>query len=270
MKSYLRRILSKIDPSLSDNTQYMEETPNLVLQVPPPEGGRRFAIGDIHGCALTLKHLLEEELRITQNDQVFPLGDYIDRGPRNGEAIDYLMDLMGKGFQVYPIMGNHEEMFLDGYQEYCLNNRPERMRRIYQYYNAEDLFGQEDGWPKPRYVSFMQHLHYCIDVGDGYLVHANLKPGINMLRDAKAMVWARQTSLRPDDLDGKWVIHGHTPEDIGAIRKLVDQRHFNIPLDNGCVFADGHTKKTQLDLGRLCALDLDSFELHEARNVDFD
>lgn len=246
----------------------MQETTSLVTHIPPPKTGRRFAVSDIHGCARTLKFLLEEELKLTKDDQLFPLGDYIDRGPRSGEVIDYLLDLMEEGFHIYPLMGNHEDMFLDSYHENFLKiNQPDRMHQLYEHYNARDLFG-EDGWPKKRYLNFMQHLHYCIDVGDGYLVHAHLKPGINMFRDLKTMLWARQTTINANDLDGKWMLYGHTPTDIRMIRKLIANRNFKIPLDNGCVFADGLDRMGNIDLGRLCALNLDTFELHEVANKD--
>lgn len=43
--------------------------------------GRRFAIGDVHGCVRTLRRLLEEQIRPEVDDRIVLLGDYIDRGP---------------------------------------------------------------------------------------------------------------------------------------------------------------------------------------------
>ena len=53
---------------------------------------RTFAIGDIHGCAETLKKLLDE-LRIERSDEIYFLGDYIDRGPGSKEVIDLVLKL---------------------------------------------------------------------------------------------------------------------------------------------------------------------------------
>ena len=74
---------------------------------------RLFAIGDIHGCYDPLHRLIEGELKIRQSDRIIFLGDYIDRGPMSREVIDYILDLTGKGFDVIPLIGNHESMLLD-------------------------------------------------------------------------------------------------------------------------------------------------------------
>ena len=46
-----------------------------------------------------------------KNDQLFLLGDYIDRGQDSKGVIDYIIELQ-KEFQVFPIRGNHEENIL--------------------------------------------------------------------------------------------------------------------------------------------------------------
>jgi len=42
--------------------------------------GRTIAIGDIHGCSLALKALVDA-IDPGPDDLLVPLGDYIDRGP---------------------------------------------------------------------------------------------------------------------------------------------------------------------------------------------
>ncbi len=235
-----------------------------LTKVPANGMGRRFAIGDIHGCLDTLRALVEDQLQLTTHDQLFPLGDYIDRGPSSSGVIDYIIDLQVAGFEVYPLKGNHEDMFLDSYQDYVLKrNLPDYFKRLCKFYNAEDLLDAQ-GHPIRCYREFMEELHYCIDVGEGYLVHANLSPGEYMLRDFKTMLWSRNTNLTAADLKGKWLLRGHTPMDINMMRKLVKDRYYNISLDNGCVYYGSRIRrKPTIDLGRLCALDLDSFELFE-------
>ncbi len=73
---------------------------------------RRIAIGDIHGCFLTLKNLLEEKICISREDDIYFLGDYIDRGPRAREVIEYLITLKWQGYRIFPLMGNHEDMMI--------------------------------------------------------------------------------------------------------------------------------------------------------------
>ena len=71
---------------------------------------QRWIIPDIHGCAKTLKVLLENMLKVTKNDDVYFLGDYIDRGPDGKGVIDYLMRLQKEEYNVHFIKGNHEDM----------------------------------------------------------------------------------------------------------------------------------------------------------------
>ncbi len=54
--------------------------------------GRRFVIGDIHGCFRTFKYLVEEDLHLKSNDTLFLLGDTIDRGTGSKAVIDYIRE----------------------------------------------------------------------------------------------------------------------------------------------------------------------------------
>jgi predicted MPP superfamily phosphohydrolase len=81
--------------------------------IPTPQEGRRFAIGDIHGCNLTLQALVKEQLQLTKQDQLFLLGDYVNRGPDSMGVLNFIMGLQAEGYQVFALRGNHEQMLLD-------------------------------------------------------------------------------------------------------------------------------------------------------------
>lgn len=49
-----------------------------------------YAIGDIHGHYLLLKGLIQN-IKPSEKDLTVFLGDYIDRGPRTKQAIEYLI-----------------------------------------------------------------------------------------------------------------------------------------------------------------------------------
>src|SRR5262249_15289959 len=72
---------------------------------------RTFALGDVHGCDVALRTLLER-VELRPDDTLVVLGDVVDRGPRSKEAIDVLLDVAER-CQMISIMGNHEEMMLD-------------------------------------------------------------------------------------------------------------------------------------------------------------
>lgn len=71
-------------------------------------------IGDVHGCAHTLAHLLDamgyrKQRGVWRHSerQVIFLGDIIDRGPRIREALHLVWDMVDAG-QAHCIIGNHE------------------------------------------------------------------------------------------------------------------------------------------------------------------
>ena len=66
---------------------------------------RLFAIGDIHGCCDSLKELVENKIQFQKNDKLILLGDYIDRGDKSKEVVDFIMELQEKGFNIIPLMG---------------------------------------------------------------------------------------------------------------------------------------------------------------------
>jgi serine/threonine protein phosphatase 1 len=60
---------------------------------------RRFAISDIHGCVQTFQDLLLS-IKLSEEDELYLLGDYIDRGPDSQGVLDTIFDLRDAGFKV--------------------------------------------------------------------------------------------------------------------------------------------------------------------------
>lgn len=83
--------------------------------ITPKKNGRRFAIGDIHGNYETFNELLHK-IKLSKNDALFLLGDYIDKGPDSKRVLNLIMHLQQK-YNVQPILANHEFMFLLAYYD---------------------------------------------------------------------------------------------------------------------------------------------------------
>lgn len=66
-----------------------------------------YVISDIHGCYDKYIQLLEK-IQFSEEDELYVLGDVVDRGP---EPVKVLQDMMCRA-NVYPILGNHEYMAL--------------------------------------------------------------------------------------------------------------------------------------------------------------
>jgi serine/threonine protein phosphatase 1 len=240
-------------------------------QLPPPTnpyGGRRYVIADVHGSAKTLWALVEDKLKLKDEDQLFLLGDYIDRGRGNAKVLDFILDLQMAGFKVYPLRGNHEQMLLDEWQEY--NTRSARAPQKLPFQPESDDLLDERGLLPDRYLSFLVSLPYYFELDKFYLVHA----GINFsapkpLEDYKTMLWTRRPGPNPTT---KTVVHGHEVTDLVQIARCIQERSRIVPLDNGCYYASGlrrlKTKPSGIDLGNLCALDLDAWRLIVQENVD--
>ena len=74
---------------------------------------RIFAIGDIHGCSKTFAKLLTNKIQLTKEDNIYCIGDYIDRGDDSKGVIDLILKLRAEDYHIYTLRGNHEQMMLD-------------------------------------------------------------------------------------------------------------------------------------------------------------
>ena len=72
-----------------------------------------YLISDIHGCFEEYKELLEK-IHFCDSDELYVLGDVVDRGP---EPMEVLKDMMLRP-NVYPILGNHDYMALTILKKY--------------------------------------------------------------------------------------------------------------------------------------------------------
>ena len=66
----------------------------------------RYATTDLHGCLHTFRRLVEEKLRLTRQDELYLLGDYVNKGPDSRGVLDYLMQLQAAGYHVRCLRGN--------------------------------------------------------------------------------------------------------------------------------------------------------------------
>lgn len=71
---------------------------------------RHIIIGDVHGCINELK-LLIEKLQLQEGDQLYFIGDLIDKGPDSAGVVKFVRSL-SQSYPLILILGNHEEKFL--------------------------------------------------------------------------------------------------------------------------------------------------------------
>jgi|AntRauTorckE5430_2_1112549.scaffolds.fasta_scaffold13072_2 serine/threonine protein phosphatase 1 len=228
----------------------------------------QFAISDIHGCAKTFEALLNE-IQLSPSDELFLLGDYIDRGPDSKGVIDKILALQKEGYQVKCLMGNHEEMLLESMDpEYGMINLWLRNggKATLHSFSLPD-HANPMHIPKP-YLDFMFRLHRYFEVGPYLLVHAGLNfEAPEPLQDQDSMLWIRHyyQNINYDWLDGRILVHGHTPQSTGAVElqlQTLSEKQV-IDIDTGCVF-----NKPGRD--SLCAFNLTDQTLTFIRNQEAD
>ena len=224
----------------------------------------RLVVGDIHGCLNTLRNLLEDQLAISTTDQLYFLGDYIDRGRNSSGVLDYILGLLDKGYQIYPLRGNHEENMLRAFDEYDTDT----FRFYVSKFKSLDLLDAK-GNLKKKYLDFMNTLPYYIELDDFFLVHAGFdisKP--RPFDDKVGMLEFRNMKYDGGIFKDKHIVFGHNPAYLNKIIEAVNEKEKLIPLDNGCVYNKPHKIYDHAQLGQLCALDLDAFELHMQKNIE--
>jgi serine/threonine protein phosphatase 1 len=223
----------------------------------PECNGTRYAISDIHGCSATFKALVSR-LNLTKNDQLFLLGDYIDRGKNSKGVVDEILNLKNSGYNIFPLKGNHEDDLL---LLYSIQNK----RLISNYLKIVDnnsLFN-ENYEIDDKYLEFLVKLPYFFELKDFLLVHAGFNFRMpNPYINTDDMLWIRNFSYDAVLAKGKTIVHGHDPREIEEIRKKIAEKNKIIPLDNGCFFDEDK------DFGRLLCLNLDTFELITQENVE--
>jgi len=201
---------------------------------------RKFAITDIHGCPKTFDALLDQ-IQFTTADELFLLGDYVDRGPDSKAVIDKIFQLQADGYRLRLIRGNHEQGMLDS--KYDRNVRANWM-----------------SWGGRETLASFGVYNYI-------LVHAGLNfDSQDPLMDFHNCLWIRKwyQSINYDWLGDRIIVHGHTPIDKSAmlaqLSNVETQQYLDI--DNGCYLIQ-HEER-----GQLCAFDMTNRQLYFEKNCD--
>ncbi len=224
----------------------------------------RFVISDIHGCYDTFCALISK-INLKKEDQLYLLGDYIDRGPHSAKVIDYILELMDNGYQLYPLRGNHEQNMLFAEKEYDFKTFVHFVEKINK---SADLI--HEGRLIDKYRQFFESLPLYYLLPDYILVHAGLNFLIdNPLEDKNALMEIRKFEIPASHplTANRVVVHGHVPTYFESIEGAL-RSSSKIPLDNGCVYSKAHKIYDYKRLGNLLCLDLDRKKLIVQKNIE--
>lgn len=227
--------------------------------------GKTYVVGDVHGCLRTFRSLLEEKMDFAKRDYLFLLGDYIDKGAESKGVLDYLLELKRKGYQIFPLRGNHEEDLLN----YVNRSSPKSLLRYMKLNKTEDLL-DEQGKLQAKYLRFLEKMPYYYELPNHLLVHAGFNLHIEQpFEDTKAMLWSHHTYNDFVRTNKKVIIHGHHAVPLEVIQRRISENSTVIPLDNGCVYARRKLKDIPDGyLGHLCGLCIETYQLFVQPNIE--
>lgn len=234
---------------------------------------KQWVIPDIHGCLQTLKQLIEVQIQPKKTDELYFLGDYINRGPDSKGVLDYLMILQNSKIKTRFLIGNHEKYLLKAYKaekvlkrnSLITNNDAMSEWLAHGGDNFLDSYGLKYLNEVPKnYIKWLKSLERFIFLKKYILVHAGFNfNNEDPFQDKKAMLWIRNFKVDPKRINHRIIIHGHVPKHLKAIKQNLQNKDAQtIDLDNGIYMSD---KK---GYGNLIAFELNTKKTIIQENLD--
>ena len=236
-----------------------------------------YAVGDVHGCFTELKKLLKTIEQRDANAQFLFVGDFVDRGPEVWETLDWARSHISRTGRYRSVMGNHEAMLIDWYEEFrgwYAQRRDSCPAPLPMYDFLEQAILQKKDSPEALepYIAFFKSLPLKITVripGKNKkrvtydIVHAWIPPeDIPDPYGAAYYLWDRENAFAGNYENDHVIIHGHTPTHVEyrylpeSVPGMINYRKNAVNIDGGCVFAPHHKEYPCM----LCALCLETLE----------
>lgn len=209
-----------------------------------PEGSRYYVIGDVHGRLDLFEALIEA---VEADDRASPparttvvlLGDLVDRGPDSAGVVERALRWQAER-RVVLLAGNHEEMFLDSFEDtgvlrHFLRHGGRQTvlsygipREDYDSATYEELQrGMREAVPA-AHIAFLASARDHLEAGDYLFVHAGIAPEVPLAEQERHHLrWIREPFLDHAAPHSHLVVHGHT------ITDGIDARSNRIGIDTG-------------------------------------
>lgn len=230
---------------------------------------KTFIIGDIHGCIVEFKELIEMIRSSSPTGRIVCLGDFMDKGPDGAACVRFARE---SGLE--SVLGNHEERHLR-WRKHEVNRAITGKKNPMKHMSEHDqennkLLSDED-------IEWLSNLPVSIDLGDNWIAaHAGFLPGIQVAdqhpNDVIRTRWVSaegkmiandyskpELILTPPPGASHWtsvwtgpqnVVYGHEAFSLSTPKMVVHNGIQTWGIDTGAVHG-----------GRLTALVLPTFEL---------
>jgi len=214
---------------------------------------RLIAVGDIHGQYDMLQRLMDK-IKPSKNDMFVFIGDYIDRGHKSKEVLDFLIDLKQNYHTVF-LRGNHEDMLLDYLQLDEKAIRGDGYERnggkftAQSYGDDNSAISELEQLIPATHMDFIHNTEIYFETEHYFFAHGGVMPGVPFREQQRGvLLWIRYQFISyPTGLD-KVVVFGHTPQ------RAVLLEDDKIGIDTGA----GYFKK-------LSAIDLFTNEIFQVK-----
>ena len=195
-----------------------------------PRGRRVYAIGDIHGCRESLRRLhaaIRDDFarHPPASALLIHLGDYIDFGPDSAGVVELLAAGPSiPGLPAINLMGDHERTALDALSG---DNAAATdwlhtggAAALQSWGIAADVpRGEWRAMIPPAHIAFLQGLAIEHRDGDYLFVHAGVRPGTGIDRQAEDdLLGIRQSFLASEQDFGAVVVHGHSASPAPTVK----------------------------------------------------
>jgi serine/threonine protein phosphatase 1 len=230
---------------------------------------RTLVIGDIHG-GLRALHQILERAKVSPNDKLIFLGDYVDGWSQSPEVIDLLI-AMKKSHNIICIRGNHDDLLL----EWLKNGADNPQWHEHGGEATIAAYQNRDSKTLAAHIAFIESLEdYHLDEQNRLFIHAGFTNmnGIDFEYFPKLFYWDRtlwETALALDKnmkttdvtYPKRFTLYneifiGHTP--VSRIGKTTPVQMANVwNVDTGAAFR-----------GPLTIMDVDSKAYWQSENLD--
>lgn len=168
---------------------------------------RRIFVGDVHGHYQGLLALLDA-IALTSDDQIYFLGDLIDRGPNSAAVVNFVYE------NQFPcLLGNHEQMLLDAFPGTFID---QSALQAWLYSGGQTTvasYQTESNHLLLKHLEWIRSLPLFLDLGDIWLAHAGVHPDLPLAQQSPhEYCWIRDEfhSMRRPYFEDKLIITGHT------------------------------------------------------------
>ncbi len=238
-----------------------------------PRGRRVLVVSDVHGDLPLFRRLLKKA-QFCEDDILFVLGDFLEKGAHSLATLRYLMELSQR-YTVYTLNGNCDDLvtgFVDGRKElpdpffrYYLGVFGERCTLVQMGREAGLTDQVMEDYPRFRAVlrdcfapefDFLRRMPTIIDTPNLLFVHGGI-PSEDRMEELDAWRCMKNDDFALQDVClSKWCVVGHTPAtlyhpQVPCANPFILAEKRLVSIDGGCsIKPDGQLNLLVLKDGR--------------------